>query len=473
MAELSRSNFHPSLIGSVLLTPFLQVSLTAAAAPHILIMNTLRVKNGEAMERQPIRTFDIALVQARVADCRDNDSQINPRRNVLVLRQEMEQHGGLASYIHKIESGAIQTEPLIIRANTGESVDIRLLNFTGEPIDTPLTKRLYTGTKPHAIPLHGHVDAWRGAAGALLVEEAGATFHDAQTGEDLLSGTNAVIRRADGTAFREFVLLVQDACLNGRSEPMAKRLDKQKDSAYCFSSILHGDPDTPRFETYPGEELMIRLLSDDDDENYSFHLAGMPINEDSADTSIHITQPYAPGDYLYYFGGTDGIRLGLWGLIRTYSHPVRKLPVLNRDRYPVFAPLPQPNDTACIRSYEFAAVQRRAPGLRRNVPEKRLIIPFSDVSRARHRTYHPEHPVLEAQAGDWIRITLHNLLPPSSSRVFLSPQSFSYDPVFHAGMNIGRNPWEQTVKPGERRTYLWHADRTLTDDKAKLNFFFL
>lgn len=473
MAELSRSNFHPSLIGSVLLTPFLQVSLTAPAAPHILIMNTLRVKNGEAMERQPIRTFDIALVQARVADCRDNDSQINPRRNVLVLRQEMEQHGGLASYIHKIESGAIQTEPLIIRANTGESVDIRLLNFTGEPIDTPLTKRLYTGTKPHAIPLHGHVDAWRGAAGALLVEEAGTTFHDAQTGEDLLSGTNAVIRRADGTAFREFVLLVQDACLNGRSEPMAKRLDKQKDSAYCFSSILHGDPDTPRFETYPGEELMIRLLSDDDDENYSFHLAGMPINEDSADTSIHITQPYAPGDYLYYFGGTDGIRLGLWGLIRTYSHPVRKLPVLNRDRYPVFAPLPQPNDTACIRSYEFAAVQRRAPGLRRNVPEKRLIIPFSDVSRARHRTYHPEHPVLEAQAGDWIRITLHNLLPPSSSRVFLSPQSFSYDPVFHAGMNIGRNPWEQTVKPGERRTYLWHADRTLTDDKAKLNFFFL
>lgn len=455
------------------MTPFLQVSLTAPAAPHILIMNTLRVKNGEAMERQPIRTFDIALVQARVADCRDNDSQINPRRNVLVLRQEMEQHGGLASYIHKIESGAIQTEPLIIRANTGESVDIRLLNFTGEPIDTPLTKRLYTGTKPHAIPLHGHVDAWRGAAGALLVEEAGTTFHDAQTGEDLLSGTNAVIRRADGTAFREFVLLVQDACLNGRSEPMAKRLDKQKDSAYCFSSILHGDPDTPRFETYPGEELMIRLLSDDDDENYSFHLAGMPINEDSADTSIHITQPYAPGDYLYYFGGTDGIRLGLWGLIRTYSHPVRKLPVLNRDRYPVFAPLPQPNDTACIRSYEFAAVQRRAPGLRRNVPEKRLIIPFSDVSRARHRTYHPEHPVLEAQAGDWIRITLHNLLPPSSSRVFLSPQSFSYDPVFHAGMNIGRNPWEQTVKPGERRTYLWHADRTLTDDKAKLNFFFL
>lgn len=455
------------------MTPFLQVSLTAAAAPHILIMNTLRVKNGEAMERQPIRTFDIALVQARVADCRDNDSQINPRRNVLVLRQEMEQHGGLASYIHKIESGAIQTEPLIIRANTGESVDIRLLNFTGEPIDTPLTKRLYTGTKPHAIPLHGHVDAWRGAAGALLVEEAGATFHDAQTGEKLPSGTNAVIRRADGTSFREFVLLVQDACVNGRSEPMAKRLNEHKDPAYCFSSILHGDPDTPRFETYPGEELIIRLLNHEADEKHSFHLAGMPIDGDSANTAIHVTQPYAPGDYLYYFGGADGIRAGLWGLIRTYSHPVRKLPVLSKDRYPVFAPLPQPDDTADIRSYEFAAIQRRTPGLRRGVPEERLIIPLSDVSRARHRTYRPGPPVLGAQAGDWIRITLHNLLPPSSSRVFLSPQSFSYDPVFHAGMNIGRNPWEQTVKPGQRRTYLWHADQTLTNDKAKLNFFFL
>lgn len=466
-------NFMISLIGSVLLTPFLQVSLTAAAAPHILIMNTLRVKNGEAMERQPIRTFDIALVQARVADCRDNDSQINPRRNVLVLRQEMEQHGGLASYIHKIESGAIQTEPLIIRANTGESVDIRLLNFTGEPIDTPLTKRLYTGTKPHAIPLHGHVDAWRGAAGALLVEEAGATFHDAQTGDELPSGTNAVICRADGTSFREFVLLAKDGCLNGRSELMAERLDEHKDPAYCFSSVLHGDPDTPRFETYPGEEFVIRLPGHKSGEKPSFHLAGMPVDGDSADPSVHVTQPYAPGDYLYYFGGADGIRAGLWGLVRVYSHPVRKLPVLSRDRYPVFAPLPQPDETAVIRSFEFAAIQRHPPGRRRSIPDERLIVPLSDVNRARRRTYRPGPLSLETQAGDWIRITLHNLLPPSSSRVFLSPQSFSYDPVFHAGINIGRNPWEQTVKPGQCRTYLWRAYRTLTDDKAKLNFFFL
>lgn len=385
----------------------------------------------------------------------------------------MEQHGGLASYIHKIESGIIRTEPLIIRANAGEAVDLRLLNFTGEPIDTPPVKRLHTGTKPRAILLHDHAESWRGATGALLVEEAGATFHDAQTGDELPSGTNAVIRRADGTSFREFVLLVQNSCLNGRFEAMSERLDEHKDPAYCFSSILHGDPDTPRFETYPGEEFVIRLPGQESGEKHSFHLAGMPVDEDNANPSIHITQPYAPGDYLYYFDDADGIRAGLWGLVRVYSHPVRKLPVLSRDRSPVFAPLPQPDQAAAIRSYEFAAIQRRTSGLRRGLPDGRLIIPLSDVSRARRRAYRPSAAKLEAQAGDWIRITLHNLLPPSSSRVFLSPQSFSYDPVFHAGMNIGRNPWEQTVKPGQCRTYLWHACQTLTDDKAKLNFFFL
>lgn len=407
------------------------------------------------MVQKPIRTFDIALVQAR-ASYHQNE-KTGPRRNFLVLSEELEHHGGLASYIQKIETGMIRAEPLIIRANTGEFVDIRLLNFTGEPINTPITKRLHTGTKSHSIPLHDQSPEWRGAKGVLLIEEAGTTFHDSQTGEELLFGTNAVIRRSDGTSFREFVLLIQDTCLNGRSEPMSTRWKENKDPAYLFSSILHGDPDTPLFETYPGDELLIRLLDDNAREKHAFHVAGMPMEQKCSRTAFHVTQPYAPGDYLYYFDGAHSISLGLWGIIRAHHHPIRKLPLLSEEKHPVFPLVPQPDATAIIHSYELAAIHRPKRG-RRNEDEL-LIVPLSEAEQVRHRTYRPSPLALEAGAGEWIRVTLHNLLSPSSIRVFLSPQSFSFDPVFHSGINVGLNPWEQTVKPGQCRSYLWHADQ--------------
>ncbi len=49
--------------------------------------------------------------------------------------------------------------------------------------------------------------------GSLIIEEAGATFHDIRTGEPLRSGTKAVIKRRDGTSFREFALFVHDFAL--------------------------------------------------------------------------------------------------------------------------------------------------------------------------------------------------------------------------------------------------------------------
>ncbi len=34
---------------------------------------------------------------------------------------------------------------------------------------------------------------------------------------------------------------------------------------------------------------------------------------------LNIKEPYQAGDYLYYFGGTDDVWLGLWGIIRVYD----------------------------------------------------------------------------------------------------------------------------------------------------------
>lgn len=86
--------------------------------------------------------------------------------------------------------------------------------------------------------------------------------------------------------------------------------------------------------------------------------------------------------------------------------------------------------------------------------------------------------ILRVNAGDWVEVTLHNLFDPCvpirwndypsvpldlphmpGNRVSLQPQFLRYDAVASSGVNVGRNPVEQTAGPGECVKYLWHADR--------------
>lgn len=181
------------------------------------------------------------------------------------------------------------------------------------------------------------------------MEEAGATFHDIRDGRELSFGTNAVIQRRDGTSFREFALFVHDFALlfdrdgkplnppevpgshddpgvmgiNYRCEPMRERLKHHEDPAYIFSSYVHGDPATPILETYPGDELMIRLLDGAHEEQHAFNITGMYWRKEIADPAspmaasqtigiseafnLNIKELYQAGDYLYYFGGSDDV----------------------------------------------------------------------------------------------------------------------------------------------------------------------
>lgn len=93
--------------------------------------------------------------------------------------------------------------------------------------------------------------------------------------KELPFGTKAVIKRRDGSSFREFALFVHDFALlfdkdgkalnppevpgshddpgvmgiNYRCEPMRERLKYKDDPAYIFSSLVYGDPATPILET--------------------------------------------------------------------------------------------------------------------------------------------------------------------------------------------------------------------------------
>ena len=520
-----------------------------------------------ACDEEKVRLFEIALVQAKVTYNRYGWH--DPQGRFFVLKEELERHGGLDEYICKVEKQEIQVEPLVIRANAGDCIEIQLTNLLPEFIEESpfqmrtrtdivgyhihlvkfdtivsdgaangwnniagarkyetLVERFFANTELKTVFFHDHLFAnshqQHGVFGALLVEEAGATFHDVCTGEPINSGTKAVIRRPDGSSFREFALFVHDFALlfdkcgnalnppevpgshddlgvmgiNYRCEPMRERLCKHSDPAYIFSSLMHGDPATPILETYPGDEMVIRLLDGAHEEQHAFNLTGMSWKKEiediaSPDTAsqtlgisevfnIRITKQYYPGDYLYYFGGIDDAWLGLWGIIRAYDKPKKHVkPLCKHIGESQLLPLPLcPGHDAKIRRYEVAAIQTdiQYNGHGDHDPDGLIFVPIDELEMVRSGKYQAKPLILRANAGEWIEVTLHNLFDrpvpyfdyPSvpldmehkpSMRVSLNPQFLNYDPICHSGINVGYNNWEQTVGPGESKKYLWYADK--------------
>ena len=518
-------------------------------------------------DEENVKVFEIALIQADVIY--NHFGWHDPQGRFFVLKEELLKHGGLDAYIEKIACGEICPEPLVIRANAGDCVEVRMTNLLPEFLEESpfqmftitdivgfhihlvkfdtivsdgaangwnniagarkyetLIERFFLNAELRAVFFHDHLFAnshqQHGVFGSLFVEEAGATFHDIHTGEELRFGTKAVIKRRDGTSFREFGLFVHDFALlfdkagnplnppavpgshddpgvmgiNYRSEPMRERLKGHSDPAYIFSSLYHGDPSTPILETYPGDEIMIRLLDGAHEEQHAFNLTGMNWKREVADPAspdaaaqaigiseafnIHITDQYAPGDYLYYFGGIDDVWLGLWGIIRAYGERKECLKPLCKGPDRILPLPPCPGVNAVVRKYEIAAIQRRISYNRYgdHDPDGLMFVPLEEAADAMQWDYQPKPLILRANAGDWIEVTLHNLFDnhrpiqyfdypvvpvdfphKPSMRVSLNPQFLKYDPVCDSGVNVGYNNREQTVGPGESKKYLWFANK--------------
>lgn len=511
-----------------------------------------------------VKIFEMALVQANVVY--NSHGWHDPQGRFFVLKETIAKYGTLENYIKKIECGAIQSEPLVIRANAGDCIEIRLTNLLPEFIESSafqlktltdivgyhihlvkfdtivsdggangwnniagarkyetLIERFYANEELHTVFFHDHLSAnthqQHGVFGGLIIEPTGSSYFDPFTGEELRSGTKAVIRRADGTEFREFLLFVHDFALlfdkdneplnppqvpgspddpgvmgiNYRCEPLRERLSQGVDPAYVFLSD-HGDPATPLLETYAGDPMVIRLLDGAHEEQHSFNIAGMQWKKEITDPvspivqsqalgiseafNFKIDQYYAAGDYMYYFGGIDDIWLGLWGIIRAYDEANKRLrPICRGHQPPQPKPLTPPEGSA-IRKYEIAAIQKdiKYNNYGDHDPDGLLFVPLSDANDIKKDKKHSLPLILRANAGDWIEVTLHNLLEqpvqyfdyPSvpvdkehtpSMRVSICPQFLQYDITSSYGVNVGKNPIEQTVAPGESKKYLWHADK--------------
>lgn len=205
-----------------------------------------------------VKVFELAVVQAKITYNRYGWH--DPQGRFFVLKEDIERHGTLENYLAKVNSGKIRPEPLVIRANAGDCVEIRLTNLLPEFIEESpfqlrtltdiigfhihlvkfdtivsdgaangwnniagarrfetLIERFFANEELNAVFFHDHLFAnshqQHGMFGALLVEPAGAVFLNPKNGKPLKSGANAVIRTANGESYREFAMFVHDFAL--------------------------------------------------------------------------------------------------------------------------------------------------------------------------------------------------------------------------------------------------------------------
>ncbi|ARZ67271.1 hypothetical protein SMD11_1610 [Streptomyces albireticuli] len=302
-----------------------------------------------------------------------------------VLAEEIEEAGGLDAFQKQLARGERTLEPLVIRARKGEVLEMTLTNAlpagkqAASAFDYELPFQPECGLHTHLVkydPLvsdgsaigwnyisatttadqgedaFGRYNSWtyrwyvdqefgtvlfhdhllanyrqrHGLFGALIAEPADATWvspHDRAT--PLRRGTQAVVERADGTAYREAVLAIGDFVpmvrhatahpapaagavpdatsgatsgataggheggpinppprpgapddqgvmgVNYRCEPLSER---GGDPADWFASDVHGDPGTPLLRAYPGEDLRLHVLQGSHDLQHSFTVHG-------------------------------------------------------------------------------------------------------------------------------------------------------------------------------------------------------
>ena len=126
---------------------------------------------------EKVKVFELALIQAKVTYNHFGWHDLQGR--FFVLKEELEKHGGLDAYIKKVECGKIKTEPLVIRANAGDCIEIRLTNLLPEYLEESPFQRMtltdFAGFHIHLVKFDticsdGAANGWNNIAGARQYE---------------------------------------------------------------------------------------------------------------------------------------------------------------------------------------------------------------------------------------------------------------------------------------------------------------
>ncbi len=276
-----------------------------------------------------------------------------------------------------------------------------------------------------------------------------------------------------------------------RVEPLNRRLAVNPDPSQLFSSSVHGDPDTPMLRAYLGDPIILRLLDHAGNEMHTVHVNGhaFPLERYAADSrlrsSVHlgIAERYdlaipaaggvqqQAGDYLYYSGRPSHFGEGLWGIIRVEDERQDNLqPLPGREEIAKSAEKFYPDD-APVKIFNVSAVDMpmdlnpqidganiNVEGTNRSIitenPNGKCYVldeELGDVEKGKQ--FHPLS--LHVNVGDVIKINLTNRL--KKGRASFHADMLAYNPKDSLGINVGNNPGDQTIAPGESRIYTFYA----------------
>lgn len=489
----------------------------------------------------PVRRFHVVAIQTNIKY--NNANWHDPEGRFYVLAEDEE----------AVLNGEKEPVPLFIRANAGECIEIMFTNklpetigdnafqslhitnmvamhvhllkfdvlgsdgasngwnyMTGAHHGETMILRWYADTELNTCFFHDHhfanIHQQHGMFGALIVEPPNSTYHDPQTGEEVKSGPEVVIKNPHMPDFREFCLALQDFALlfdnegnpinpppapdshedhgvmaiSYKNEPFQLR---PGDPAYVFSSFVHGDPVTPLFEAYAGDPVKIRLIQGSFEEQHGFNLHRYRWLKEIADPNSPLVASQTMGiseafnfefradaqgdqDILYYSGGLDDFWLGMWGILRVFAQRVPHLLPLDDKPAPPPRTIPLPVVTGfpppkapdpgnpCppgtpTRRYNVAAIAR--PIIYNNFgdhdPHGMLFVLEEDESAVLSGKKPAEPLVIRANACQCVEIRLTNKLPH-----FIPETEFPEVPV--------QAPW-----PASNRVSL-HVQRLLYDARG-------
>ncbi|MCA9451955.1 MAG: hypothetical protein KC584_04890, partial [Nitrospira sp.] len=282
--------------------------------------------------------------------------------------------------------------------------------------------------------------------------------------------------------------------LNFRAEPIAQRLAVNPDASKIFSSAEHGDPDTPLLRAYLGDTVVFRLLHTLMNETMTWTLSGHTFlseryaGDANRKNSMHIgiaerydlVVPKAggprlqPGDYIHFNGRSSKFSEGGWGILRVLDKEtadLKPLPSGYSGRNEIPKPLPVCPEEAPVKSFNVVAMDFPGMSFNPNSPES-IEIDFERTIELRNPEgkiyvledevtkvagdYHPMPLTIRANVGDCIKVNLKNKM--KESRASFSAISLAFNPKDSLGANVGNNPGDQTIAPGESKTYTYYAD---------------
>jgi hypothetical protein len=275
-----------------------------------------------------------------------------------------------------------------------------------------------------------------------------------------------------------------------RVEPLSVRLANNPDPSKLFVSGIHGDPGTPLLRAYLGDPIMVRALVGSANEVHTWHVTGhwFPMERYGKDamprSTVHLVigERYDPaipaaggpqkqaGDYLYYSGRASHFAEGSWGVFRVFDEMQGDLkPLPGREQIQKSAPAVCPAD-APVKSFNVSAIDQQiryhegAPGVMEVDLERKMVfgneqgkmyVLDGDRGRVKAGELKPSPLTLHVNVGDCVKINLKNEM--AKERAGFHVDMMAFNPKDSFGANVGNNPGDQTVGPGESKTYTYYA----------------